>query len=89
MKTYHLLISGKVQGVFYRASAKKEALKIGVNGWIRNTLTGSVEVVITADATSAGAFITWCKSGPKDSDVENVDVTQIDLLKFEGFEIRR
>lgn len=89
MKTYHLLISGKVQGVFYRASAKRVAGENGIYGWIKNTPEGFVEAVITGDATLIDTFIKWCKSGPKGAQVDNVVITNQDFLEFDDFKIIR
>ncbi|MER3464510.1 MAG: acylphosphatase, partial [Chitinophagaceae bacterium] len=57
MQTVHLLIKGNVQGVFYRASAKEKADKLGVTGWIRNTEDESVEATATGEDETIGKFI--------------------------------
>ena len=87
MKTFHIIISGKVQGVFFRASAKKVAESYGIKGWIRNTDEGHVEAIISGESSVAASFISWCKVGPKGGNVENVVVTDRDYLKFDKFEI--
>ena len=72
MPTTHLLIKGKVQGVFFRATAKEVAQEISVTGWIRNTDEGDVEALITGNKESIQRFIDWCKHGPPDAKVDQV-----------------
>jgi acylphosphatase len=89
MATIHLLIKGKVQGVFYRASAKEKAQALGLKGWIRNTKDGDVECVASGDEKATGQFIEWCKMGPAKASVTSVDVKPVDDEEFDGFQIRR
>lgn len=89
MKTFHLIISGKVQGVFFRATAKKVAEKFGIKGWIKNTEKGLVEAIITGETSVTDTFISWCRSGPEGAKVEEVIVTQKGYLEFETFTVLR
>jgi acylphosphatase len=89
MITVHLLIEGEVQGVFYRATAKEIADKIGVTGWIKNTREGNVEVMVTGDETSVQKFINWCWQGPKKAGVTNVTVTKKEEKTFTNFSVVR
>ncbi len=89
MKTIHLLIKGKVQGVFYRATAKKVADQLGVNGWIKNTKEGNVEVIATSNEETLNEFVNWCKQGPKGSKVTDVVLTTKNPEAFNGFSIVR
>ena len=89
MKTFHILISGKVQGVFFRQTAKKVAEQHSINGWIRNRTDGSVEAVVSGDIIATGAFISWCKKGPQKSQVLEVKVTPQKFLLFNQFDILR
>lgn len=89
MYTVHLLIKGKVQGVFYRASAKKVADELGLTGWIKNTREGDVEAIACGERDSVLDFANWCKKGPARARVENVVVTERTEEKFDGFEIVR
>ncbi len=72
MPTIHLLIKGKVQGVFYRASAREEAEKLGVTGWIRNTPGGDVEALVSGDDEKLKLFVDWCKIGARRARVDEV-----------------
>lgn len=89
MKTVHLQISGKVQRVFFRATAKDVARLHKISGWIKNTNEDKVEAVITGEKEDVEKFIAWCKRGPEKAHVENVTVTNIELQTFNGFEVIR
>lgn len=87
--TVHLLISGKVQGVFFRASTKERADALGIKGWVRNTRDGDVEIMASGQDTSVEKFISWCKIGPASASVSNVVLTQEQDSVFEKFSILR
>ncbi len=89
MPTIHLLIKGKVQGVFYRATAKKIADKIGVTGWIKNTKDDDVEAIAKGKQEQLKEFINWCKQGPAKAEVEDVIVTEQKEMSFIDFKIVR
>lgn len=89
MPTLHLLIKGKVQGVFYRATAGKTAKQWGVSGWVRNTKEGHVEIVASGNDEQLKHFVNWCKLGPSLARVDQVEVEETAEQDFEGFEILR
>jgi acylphosphatase len=89
MKTVQLLIKGKVQGVFYRATAKDVADKLGLKGWVRNTKEGDVEVLVTGDEEQLKQFIDWCWKGPSSAKVTDVIITEKALEIFEKFSVQR
>lgn len=89
METIRLIITGKVQGVFYRASAKKKAEELSVVGWIKNTTEGNVEAVITGITQELEDFIQWCKSGPAKAVVEDVRIEKQEFQEFDTFKIKR
>lgn len=70
----HLWISGRVQGVAYRASAAREAARLGVRGWVRNLPDGRVEAVAEGPADGVEAFIEWCRRGPTAARVDAVEI---------------
>lgn len=70
----HLRILGQVQGVFFRRSAKEEADKLGLVGWVRNDHDGSVEAMAVGAKGKLSQFIRWCKKGPPLSKVERVEI---------------
>ena len=89
MKTVRLIIKGKVQGVFYRATAKDVADMLGVKGWVRNLPDNNVEVTATATDELLQKFIAWCKQGPPKARVEEVIVEDLSFEEFNGFTIIR
>ncbi|HEU4471633.1 MAG TPA: acylphosphatase [Flavisolibacter sp.] len=89
MPTVHLTVKGKVQGVFYRATAKKMADQFGVRGWVRNTAEGNVEIVASGDPGALEAFIQWCRIGPAGARVTTVIENPAASQSFSDFIIRR
>ena len=89
MKTVRLTIKGKVQGVFYRATAKDIADQLVVKGWVRNLPDHNVEVRATASEEILQKFIDWCKQGPPKAKVDEVIVEELNLEEFNGFRIIR
>jgi acylphosphatase len=72
MTTVHLLIKGKVQGVFYRASAKEAAERLHITGWVKNTPEGYVEVFAQGEDGDLRQFVEWCRKGPDQAVVSEV-----------------
>jgi acylphosphatase len=89
MPTYHLLVKGEVQGVFYRQTASKVADKLNIYGWIRNLQNGDVEAKICGDEASTQEFIAWCRKGPEKAEVEDVQVTEVPDENFRNFSVIR
>jgi len=86
--TVRLIVYGQVQGVFFRQSAKREADKLGLVGWVRNEADGTVEVLAVGPKNQLEKFIEWCKNGPDAAKVEKVDVDwSKGAESFDGFEI--
>jgi acylphosphatase len=89
MKTIQLLIQGKVQGVFYRASAKEKADKLGIRGWVKNTEDGDVAILCQGPEMELGEFINWCRQGPPRARVEHIELKEITAALQSGFTILR
>lgn len=87
MKHVKMRISGKVQGVFFRASAKAEAERLGLTGFIRNEGDGSVYVEIEGSEAAVERFMVWCKRGPQLAEVESVQTEEGQPKHFTTFEI--
>ena len=88
MTRRHLLVSGRVQGVFFRDSLQREAESQGVAGWVRNTDEGKVEAAVEGDDDAVEAVVRWCREGPERADVDDVQVSEQDPEGFDGFEVR-
>jgi acylphosphatase len=89
MPTKHFLIKGRVQGVYYRASARKAAEALCLTGWVRNTLEGHVEAVASGDDRSLEEFADWCREGPPEAIVSSVEINLLPEQLFTGFVIRK
>ena len=89
MPTIHLIIKGKVQGVFYRASAKDMAVDLGLTGWVKNTPEGDVEIMATGEMEVLERFMDWCKTGPSRAIVTGVHIKTVVDTKFDRFRIER
>lgn len=85
----HVLISGHVQGVFYRASAQRQAASLGLRGWVRNLPDGGVEAVVEGEQTAVERMLAWCRVGPPNAYVADVDVYYGPATgEFSGFSVR-
>lgn len=80
----HITISGRVQGVFFRAEAQREAEKLGITGWVRNTDDGSVEILAEGEKAILESFLGWCKKGPERAEIRNIEVKQKDAEEEYG-----
>ena len=88
MKTKKIRITGKVQGVFFRRSAKEQADIMGIMGSAENMSDGSVVIYAVGDEVPLQRFIDWCQKGPEGAVVENVEITDIPETKeYRWFEI--
>jgi acylphosphatase len=84
----HLLVHGRVQGVFFRASMQEAAARHGVAGWVRNRPSGEVEAVVEGPAEAVEALVAWAHDGPAGARVERVEVTDASPEGLRGFEVR-
>lgn len=89
MKHFSIRVTGRVQGVFFRASTQKAAEQNAVHGFVRNEPDGSVYIEAEGEETDLDRFIEWCKSGPPAARVEKVESREGHLHNFNGFRIDR
>ncbi|MEN8259597.1 MAG: acylphosphatase [Pseudomonadota bacterium] len=75
-KRVHIYLSGRVQGVFFRASTKEMADSLGVTGIVRNLPDGRVEIIAEGDTQTVGEFVSWCRKGPPGAGVEAFSITE-------------
>ncbi len=88
MKRYSMSVAGKVQGVFYRDFARREAEKFGLTGYVKNLSNGTVEIVAEGNETDLKKLLLACKKGPLMAYVKNVDLKETDATgEFEDFDI--
>jgi len=77
MRSVQLRITGSVQGVFFRSTAKQEADARGISGWARNWEDGSVEIHAEGEDAAMEGFIAWCRQGPPQARIENVEIEEV------------
>jgi acylphosphatase len=86
----HVLVSGKVQGVFFRSSTKDKAEELGISGWVRNLPDGRVEAVLEGEKEEVDKMVEWCRKGPEHARVTGVEVLVEEFRgEFKGFLLRR
>ena len=76
MKTFHVQITGSVQGVFFREYTKRRAETLGITGWVRNRRDGSVEALISGDEPQTKKMLEWFHQGSPASTVHNVIIEE-------------
>jgi acylphosphatase len=85
----HVHISGRVQGVGFRANTRREARERGVDGWVRNLADGRVEAVFEGPTETVESMVAWCHEGSPAAQVEDVTVQHGEPEGAEGFRVRR
>jgi len=86
MPCARFIVSGRVQGVFFRASTRTEALRLGLNGYARNVADGSVEVLASGDAAALDELQRWLHVGPPAARVASVQRLESDESVSGGFQ---
>lgn len=89
MSCRRFVVSGRVQGVFFRASAQQAALRLGLTGWVRNRADGCVELIACGDDAKLHELEKWLWQGPPNASVEEVVVEQTTTQVFQDFSITR
>jgi len=83
-----VIVKGLVQEVFYRASTRNEAVKLGLTGWVKNLANGDVQFEVFGEEATVNQLIDWSKTGPRLCRVDQVVVSDIPLQERNSFEIR-
>ncbi|MEK7616702.1 MAG: acylphosphatase [Patescibacteria group bacterium] len=84
-KHLNIKIHGQVQGVFFRVSAKEEAEKLGISGFVRNERDGTVYIEVEGEEENLNKFVKWCHNGPEHAQVDKVEVIEDPLKNFSDF----
>ncbi len=84
----HVVVHGRVQGVFFRESTRRRAERAGVAGWVANRPDGTVEAFFEGAAEDVGVLIDYVRRGPPGADVERLDVDDAEPRGLRGFEVR-
>lgn len=92
IRTVHILVEGRVQGVGFRAFVEREAVTLGLTGWVRNRRTGAVEAILAGPPQRVTSMVEACRNGPPASKVDDLyviaDTDSGRLGHFAGFEVR-
>jgi acylphosphatase len=83
-----VVVRGRVQGVFFRDTCRREARSRGVSGWAANRADGSVEVVFEGEADAVDQMLAWCRTGPEEASVASVEVEVEQPQQESGFQVR-
>ena len=89
LKHLNIRISGKVQGVFFRASTKDQAVIFGIKGFVRNESNGDVYIEAEGEENQLNEFLKWCRQGPSRARVDNLNIKESEVVNFDSFEVRR
>lgn len=81
MKSVHVTISGRVQGVFFRAETQRTAENLHLTGWVKNRADGRVEALFEGEDAAVDKMLAWCHSGPP---LARVDDVEIDVASYTG-----
>jgi acylphosphatase len=89
LQTYSILVSGKVQGVFYRQSTQEKAKELGITGMVKNLPNGNVQIMATGTTDQLNELVDWCKQGPPRAVVTSVHVEKLTAQTYQNFTIQR
>ena len=84
----HVVVHGRVQGVFFRETTRRRAVRAGVAGWVRNTDDGSVEAWFEGEPDDVEVMLNFAEHGPSGAYVDTVDVETVEPQELRGFEVR-
>ncbi|MGV7220311.1 MAG: acylphosphatase [Nitrospinales bacterium] len=84
----HIIARGRVQGVYFRASARNKGLELSLVGWVKNCSDGSVEIHAEGNKSVLDKYIIWCKQGPDAASVTSLDIDWIEPESMPTFDIR-
>ncbi|MFN2438111.1 MAG: acylphosphatase [Chitinophagaceae bacterium] len=89
LQTISIIVSGEVQGVFYRQSTKENATALGITGTVHNRPDSTVEIIATGEEEQLSQFFDWCKKGPPSAIVTRIEKQDLPLQVFNKFSIVR
>jgi len=84
-----VLVHGRVQGVWFRESARRKAEQLGVAGWVRNRADGAVEAELEGSPEDVEVLVSWFRHGPPDARVDRAEVAELEPTGERGFSTRR
>ncbi len=87
MQTKKITVFGTVQNVSYRATCKRKAQELGLVGYVKNNRDGTVTIIVQGEEKPLQELISWAKKGPKDAQVQRMEITEHEQIKDTSFEI--
>ncbi len=88
IKHYSIKVTGRVQGVSFRYSTREIARKINIKGFVKNQYDGSVYIEAEAEEINIEKFLAWCKRGPSFARVEDVKITENEVIGYKNFVVK-
>jgi acylphosphatase len=89
MVRYRVVVTGLVQGVWFRESCRREADRFGLAGWVRNRADGAVELEAEGPEAAVARLVAWCRLGPPAAEVARVEVDEVPVTGQRGFRVTR
>ncbi len=89
LQTISIIVSGKVQGVFYRQATREKASALGITGYVQNRADDTVHIMATGTKEQLDELTAWCRQGPPRANVNGIQITMEELRVFDSFSIRR
>lgn len=89
MEHKEIRVKGRVQGVYYRVSAKQMAMNLGIKGYVKNEPDGSVRLAIEGESTAVAQMINWCKKGPGLARVRDIHISTDTPKNYVSFDIKK
>ena len=83
----HIIVYGRVQGVWFRAGTKEKADELDLLGWVKNRPEGTVEIHAEGEKPQLEKFIVWCRKGTPTADVTSLDIDEVMAQEFKSFDI--
>ena len=83
----HIIVHGRVQGVWFRAGTKEKADELGLLGWVKNRTEGTVEIHAEGEKLLLEKFIKWCRMGTPAADVISIDIDEVMVQECKSFDI--
>jgi acylphosphatase len=84
----HVRVTGRVQGVFFRAWTREQAKALGLNGWVRNCPDGSVEALVEGEAEPVDQLVDLMRRGPSGARVDNLEIVEAEPEQLSSFDVR-
>jgi acylphosphatase len=88
-QTLHIIVTGKVQGVYFRQSTQLQARARELTGWVKNLANGDVEIMVSGPTSELENFKEWAKTGPPQAQVKSLEIKELPFQSFDNFTIIR